>query len=821
VAICEQMEYPRQAKGLVKREVVRVVTPGTVIEAEALRGKERNYLASVWCERRGCGLAYADASTGELAVTEWRGARAGEELLAELNRIDPAELLVPAGAYRTEGPGEERIWSAEYAALTEWARSSLPGQVVTERPAESFSHRRAVQTLTGHFAVATLAALGCQDLDLAVRAAGALLEYLQETQKSSLSHFTRLHTYWGRDYLGLDPATRRNLELVESLHWRERKGSLLWVLDETVTAMGGRLLRQWVERPLLSVAEIRRRLEWVAYLVERPEVREELRLHLRQVYDLERLIGRVGYNTANGRDLVALARSCAALPAVRSLLLASPAALLRQLGEEMDDLQDVKELIDRALVDDPPATVREGGLIRPGYDEEVDRLRESSRAAKEWIASLEAREREATGIKSLRVGFNKVFGYYLEVTRPNLHLVPERYQRRQTLANAERFITPELKEQEALVLGAEERIVEREYELFLAVRDAVAAAAPRIQATARAVAAVDVLAALAQVAVRWNYTRPEVDEGGEIEIEGGRHPVVERMMSEVPFVPNDCRLNHAEQEFILLTGPNMAGKSTYMRQVALIVLLAQMGSFVPAARARVGVVERIFTRVGAADDLASGQSTFLVEMSEMAYILRHATPRSLILLDEVGRGTSTFDGLSIAWAVVEFLQGGPGPHPFTLFATHYHELVPLVETLPQARNYQVAVASSEEGIVFLHRIVPGGADRSYGIEVARLAGLPWPVVERARQILAGLERSRPAGKPLGRGDRPAGVQQLSLFSPLRSFLEELAQVEVNRLTPLDALNLLADLVERARRLLGEEGERAAAGRREAAGGPRG
>ncbi|HHW14425.1 MAG TPA: DNA mismatch repair protein MutS, partial [Firmicutes bacterium] len=617
----------------------------------------------------------------------------------------------------------------------------------------------------------------------------------------------------------LDPATRRSLELCENQRDGGRRGTLLWVLDRTVTAMGGRLLRECLQRPLKEVEAINRRLEAVAELVQDGSRRQGLRQALQGVYDLERLLGRVGLGVANGRDLVALGRSLAFVPLAKDVCLACRAPLLREIGEGLDPLPDLADLLSRALVDEPPAGLQEGGLIRPGYSAELDELRRAATDGKEWIAGLEAREREATGIKSLKVGFNKVFGYYLEVTRPNLSLVPkERYERRQTLVNAERFVTPELKQYEAAVLGAEEKMAALEYELFLQVREAVAQAAPRLQQTARFLATADVLASLAEVAVLQGYCRPTVTEGEALRIVEGRHPVVERTLPSGAFVPNDLHLD-GEKRFLLVTGPNMAGKSTYLRQTALIVLLAQIGSFVPAREAEIGVVDRVFTRVGAADDLAAGQSTFMVEMTELAHILLHATRRSLIILDEVGRGTSTFDGLAIAWAVTEYIHDPARLGAKTLFATHYHELTRLEAELPGLHNVSVAVKRSGEDVVFLRRIVPGGADESYGIEVAKLAGLPRPVLQRARAVLAELERlNAPGSRRLPRPARrpPAAETQLPLFgSSAWAVLRRLSEVEIITTSPLDALNLLAGLAEEARKALEEGGaglRQAAAGR---------
>jgi DNA mismatch repair protein MutS len=800
VALCDQIEDPKLAKGIVRRAVVRIITPGTAFDLEHGDGRTNRYLAALVTRGGAWGLAYADVSTGEFATTELRGEGVESRLRDELRRLSPAELLVP----------ERGASAATPAALQgEYARLARPGELepaVTPLEESFFSPQTTGEALRRHFGTVSLAGFGCDNLPLAIAASGALLTYLQKTQRTELTHLTHLVTYSLEEAMALDPATRRNLELCEAPRNEGRKGTLLGVLDQTVTAMGGRLLKDWVQRPLRQVEPINRRLDAIEELVQDGTRRRLLRQALQKVSDLERLAGRVGLGVANGRDLVALSRSLLGVPTVKDLCSAAQSALLRQAGEGLDPLEELAGLLQRALVDDPPPGLKEGGLIRPGYSAELDRLREAAAGGRDWIAGLEAKEREATGIKSLKVGFNRVFGYYLEVTRPNLALVPEgRYDRKQTLVNAERFATPELKEYEALVLGAEEKIAGLEYDLFLALREAVAQRSARLQATARLLATVDALNALAEAAVARDYCRPVVADGEVLRIVEGRHPVVERCLPSGAFVPNDTELD-ADHRFLLVTGPNMAGKSTYLRQVALIVLLAQIGSFVPARRAEIGLVDRVFTRIGAADDLAGGQSTFMVEMTEVANIIHHATRRSLVILDEVGRGTSTFDGLAIAWAVTEYLHDPARVGAKTLFATHYHELTRLERQLPGLSNVSVAVAREGDDIVFLHRIVPGGADESYGIEVARLAGLPHPLLRRAREVLRRLEGQTKASPP------PA---QLPLFD-LRpqNLLRRLSRLDVTATTPLAALNLLAGLVDEARRVLGE----AAAGEGEAAAG---
>lgn len=801
VALCDQVEDPKLAKGIVRRAVTRVITPGTAFDLDGGDGTGNRYLAAVVGRGEEWGLAYADVGTGEFAATEFRGEEAETRLRQELRRIAPAELLVPEGACSLES----RRLGGAYARLLQ---ASEGGPVVSPLEERSFHPEQAARVLREHFGTVSLAGYGCEGLALATGAAGAVLAYLRQTQRAPLEHLTRLSTYSCEENMVLDLATRRSLELCENQREGGRRGTLLWVLDRCVTAMGSRLLRRWLERPLKQVAEIKRRLDAVEELVGDAGLRRGLRKLLEGVYDLERLLGRVGLGAANGRDLLALGRSLKVLPEVKELCQKASSSLLQTVGESLDPLEDLCDLLNRALVEDPPAGVKEGGLIRRGYSTELDRLRDAALQGKDWITAQEAKEREATGIKSLKVGFNKVFGYYLEVTRPNLSLVPDRYERRQTLVNAERFVTPELKEYEALVLGAEEKMAALEYELFLEIREAVGASAARLQGAAGLLATVDVLASLAEAAVAGSYCRPAVDEGDALRIVEGRHPVVERTLPPGAFVPNDLQLS-SERRFLLVTGPNMAGKSTYLRQVALTVLMAQIGSFVPALDAHIGVVDRVFTRVGAADDLAGGQSTFMVEMTEVANILHHATRRSLIILDEVGRGTSTFDGLAIAWAVTEYIHDPARLGAKTLFATHYHELTRLEGELAGLVNVSVAVKREGEDVVFLRRIVPGGADESYGIEVAKLAGLPRILLKRAREVLEQLDRGEAGRYVASRrsGKREAALVggQLTLFRPNereRELLHRLGSLDVTTMTPLQALNELAAVVDEAKLLLG-------------------
>jgi len=795
-AICEQVEDPRKTRKLVRREVTRILTPGTVVEEFLLEERQNNYLGAIARGDAGWGLAFADCSTGEFMTTQVEGERAEDRLLEELSRQAPAEVLLTRTL--SEEPG-----------FTEMLGLACRGRV-TVLEDDPFLLISPEQLLTKHFGVASLRGYGCEDLPLAVRAAAMALHYLQQTQKSAVSQIRGLATYSLSGFMILDAATRRNLELTANLRDGGRSNSLLWLLDDTQTAMGARALRRWLLAPLLAVEAINARLDAVEAFLGDDLFRAEVRAALKGLHDLERVTSRAATGTAHPRDLAGMRDSLAALPALVTLL-GQGTEPLPTLAGQVDLLQDLAGLLTSALEDHPPLSVREGGIIRQGYNPELDELRAASREGKDWIAGLEQRERERTGIKSLRVSFNQVFGYYLEVTRPNLDLVPADYIRKQTLANAERFITPELKEFEARVLGAEEKIAGLEYSLFCDLRTRVAAEAQRIQETARHLAEMDVLASLAEVARRNNYCRPVVNEGDAVSIRDGRHPVVEQTLVGERFVPNDVQVDCAENQLLIITGPNMAGKSTYLRQVALAVLMAQIGSFVPAAAATIGLVDRIFTRVGASDDLATGQSTFMMEMNETANILHNATRKSLVILDEIGRGTSTFDGLSIAWAVAEYLHNHPRMGAKTLFATHYHHLNELEKTLARCRNYRIAVKEDGERIVFLRKIVAGGTDRSYGIQVARLAGLPAEVVERAKEVLWSLEQSNSIGKPSRRLSPARNFtfppDQLDLFPRAAEpdpLLQEIRDIPLENLTPLQALNKLAELQARAR---GRQGEK--------------
>ena len=776
VAICEQTEDPAQAKGLVDREIIRVVTPGTLIEENLLEEGKNNFLAALWAGEEGAGLCFGDISTGEVFLTGFPAAGWQDHAVNELARFSPREVILSPGAW------EESVMGF----LT--ARTGC----------------RIEQAEEGRFDLATAQAMakkqftaGLEELPAgsfpALRAAGGLMDYLYETQKTDLSYMNTLRYYETGRFMELDPTARRNLELTETLRGKEKKGSLLWVLDRTRTAMGGRLLRSWLERPLLDPAAISRRLEAVGWLVDNPVERGELTQVLREVTDLERLISRIVYGTAGARDLVSLAAGLSRLPSLQALLPEKAPSLLARLRRELDGLPELCQLIGQGIVDEPPFSVREGGLIRPGYSQDVDELRAILTDTKGFIAQMEAREKEKTGIKSLKVGFNKVFGYYIEISKSYYDQVPQDYIRKQTLVNCERYITQELKEMENTILSAQERIVALEYQLFCQIRDEAAAQAPQIQHLAGAVARVDVLTGFAQVAAENNYCMPLVDLSDKLEITEGRHPVVEKMRSDTFFVPNDTHMDGRDNLAAIITGPNMAGKSTYMRQVALIVLMAQMGSFVPARSARIGIVDRIFTRIGASDDLAGGQSTFMVEMTEVAELLKYATSRSLLILDEIGRGTSTYDGMSIARAVLEWCADPKRLGAKTLFATHYHELTVLEGQLPGVKNFNIAARKKKDEIIFLRKIVPGGADQSYGIEVAGLAGLPPKVIRRAREILAELE----ANQPVARAPSPREQDQVSLAAlGEEEVLRTLRATPVETLTPLQALNLLNELKEK-------------------------
>lgn len=792
VAIAEQMEDPKQAKGLVKREVIRIVTPGTITSVQALDETRNNYLMGIVYLGETFGVAVADISTGDFLVTQVESER---ELTDEINKFAPSEIICNEAFY-VSGVDVEGIKNRYHT-------------VVSSLDHHFFSDETCRKILKEHYKVGTLTGLGLEDYDIGVIAAGAVMEYMYETQKNSLSHITTITPYSTGQYMIIDTSTRRNLELLETLREKQKRGSLLWVLDKTKTAMGARMLRTYIEQPLIQKAEIIKRQDAIEELNMNYISREEICEYLNPIYDLERLIGRISYKTANPRDLIAFKNSLEMLPYIKNGLNEFNCDLLKELGDKLDSLEDLKDFIDQAILDDPPVTIREGGIIKEGFHEEADKLRNAKTEGKSWLAQLEAREKEKTGIKNLKVKFNKVFGYYFEVTNSFKELVPEYFVRKQTLANAERYTTDELKELEDIIMGAEDKLFSLEYQLFNEVRDRVAGEVLRIQQTARAIAGIDVLTSLSSVATSNNYVKPVINEKGLIDIRNGRHPVVEKMMRDDLFVANDTYLDNAKNRLSIITGPNMAGKSTYMRQTALIVLMAQIGSFVPADDANIGICDRIFTRVGASDDLASGQSTFMVEMTEVANILRNATKNSLIVLDEIGRGTSTFDGLSIAWAVVEHISSLKLLGAKTLFATHYHELTELEGTINGVNNYCIAVKEQGDDIVFLRKIVRGGADKSYGIQVAKLAGVPNSVIIRAKQLLLELSDAdiTARAKEIAEGDASIGqhksvpkpdevdLQQMSLFDTVKDddIIKELGDLELGNMTPIDALNTLYQL----------------------------
>ncbi|HTL43880.1 MAG TPA: DNA mismatch repair protein MutS [Vicinamibacterales bacterium] len=786
VAVVEQVEDPKKAKGLVRREVVRVVSPGTLTDAGYLDAREPAFLMALFPapDAAGFGAALLDLSTGHFTAAEYAGKDGRDALVDELAVLRPRELLVPVG-------------STDVAPLVAAAR--LDVRVTTAEP-WTFDYESARHTLLTQLRAQSLHGFGLESREAAISAAGALVQYLKETQKADLAHVRDVSFRTGVDCLVIDPTTLRNLEIVESSEG-SRAGSLLDEIDRTITPMAGRLIRGWLLRPLAALERVQDRLDAVEEFAFRSTARAKLRETLKTVHDIERLVARAALGTAGPRDLVSLRQSIAAVPRIRMLLDEFQAPLVRSLVAALDDLSDVRDALERTLLDEPPAVARDGGMIRDGVDPEIDDLRGISRSGRQRIAEMEEAERARTGISSLKIRYNRVFGYYIEVSKSNLANVPADYHRKQTIAGGERFITPALKEYEEKVLGADERLVEREVEIFDALRTSVANESPRIQETARGIASLDVLAALAETASVLNYTKPQMHAGDELIATDARHPVVERRVPDA-FVPNDITLDAAEHQLIILTGPNMGGKSTYLRQTALLAVLAQAGSFVPARTAKLPIVDRVFARVGASDNIARGQSTFMVEMQETANILHLATSRSLVILDEIGRGTATFDGLSLAWAVAEYLASNPRSRPKTIFATHYHELTDLADAVPSVVNFHVVVREWNDELVLLRKVVAGRADRSYGIQVARLAGLPPPVVARAREILSGLERDE-----LSRGGRPSlsgstdRQQQMGLFQaaapeddPLRRRLRE---VDVNQLTPLQALTLLAELKEEA------------------------
>ena len=788
VAICEQTEDPAKAKGIVKREVIQIVTPGTITSQSILSEKENNYLAAIYAGEDAMAVAYCDISTGELYLTEYTGSDLYDVILNELVKINASEIIL-SQTFSEKYPTDEI--------------KNITGAYINALGDSYFSEKTCEELIKAQFNCISLTGLGLDFRQCAVPALGALLGYLLETQKQTLKHLTRINQYEIGTHMALDKATIRNLEITETLYEKKTQGSLLGILDKTHTAMGSRKMRQWLREPLNSAEEINQRLDGVSELFTELIARNNIKESLKQIYDFERLAGRIACGNANGKDMLALKNSIAVLPDIKAELSGLSSEILTKINSEIHDLTEVYELIDRAICDEPPFTVKEGSLIKAGYSEELDKLKFSIKDAKEWISSLESAERERTGIKNLKVGYNRVFGYYLEITRSYYDMIPENYIRKQTLANAERFITPELKEMESLVLNAEAKINQTEYSLFTEVRDIIESHIEEIQITSGAVAELDVLNSFAHVSDRLGYVRPTVDESFELEILKGRHPVIEQSVSNGMFISNDTYINNTNESMLLITGPNMAGKSTYMRQTALIVLMAQAGCFVPCERARIGVCDRIFTRIGASDNLSQGQSTFFVEMSELSYILNNAKPRSLIILDEIGRGTSTYDGLSIAWAAVEYLCNEKS-HIRTLFATHYHELTALEDERFGVKNLNVDVAEENGNVVFLHKIIEGSASRSYGIHVAKLAGIPTALLERANEKLAELESAALQTQSAAAGvvadvPRTSKVaepceEQISMFSfAPNPVVEKLRALNLMEITPSKAFEILEEL----------------------------
>ena len=785
VAICEQLEDPKNAKGIVKRGVIRVVTPGTIVESNMLEERKNNYIMSIFKSGIYFGIGVCDISTGEFYAAEIKDNNNFPQLLDEIARYTPSELVINSNlADCTEEMSKIRERFQCYITRFQDKFYDSKPDIIKLRFNLVDPNQKLIENI--------------EERSFAVASINALIEYIEQTQMTSLDHINKITIYQISKYMSLDINARRNLEITEKMRDKSKKGTLLWVLDKTSTSMGGRHLRRWLNDPLIDTLEINRRLESVKELKENVMLRGDVIDNLKKVYDIERLAGKMAYGNANARDMITLKNSLARLPEVKSVLQTSESPMLKDIYDNLDELQDIYELIEKSIVDDPPMTVKDGGIIKLGYNEEVDKLKTATTEGKNWIIQLEAEEREKTGIKNLKVGFNKVFGYFIEVTKSNLDQVPERYVRKQTLTNAERYITEELKNLENQILGAEEKVVSLEYDLFTKIREEIAKNIRRLQKTATMVSTLDVLASFAQVAEDMNYCMPQVDNSGIIDIKGGRHPVIEKMLGAGEFVENDTYLDKNENRLSIITGPNMAGKSTYMRQVALITLMAQVGSFVPAEEAKIGVVDKIFTRVGASDDLSMGQSTFMVEMMEVATILKEATQNSLVILDEIGRGTSTYDGLSIAWAVAEYIANKEKCGAKTLFATHYHELTELEEKIEGVKNYSIAVKEKGEDIVFLRKIVRGGTDESYGIHVARLAGVPKLVTEEANKILKSLERKNIlTGKKEEKKDKKQVEGQFDMYNfKLAEIAHEIDKINLNELTPIDALNTLVRIKEK-------------------------
>ena len=785
VAICEQVEDPKQAKGIVKREVIRVVTPGTVIESNLLEEKKNNYIMAIYKSGLYFGISVCDISTGEFLATQIVEHNNFARLLDEISRYSPAEIIVSDMMFNSKTE-IEKIKERFETYISKESEESFDGEY---------------ELLSGMYNIIddkNEKIKNLSDKKLAIYAINALLKYLEDTQKTSLDHINTIKIYNTTRYMALDINARRNLEITEKMRDKSKKGTLLWVLDKTSTSMGGRLLRRWLNDPLIDRKEINDRLDAVEELKDSIILRGDVVEALKKVYDIERLAGKISYGNANGRDMISLKNSVKQLPEIKKVLSTTGAGLLKEIYENIDTLNDIYEIIEKSIVDEPPIGVKDGGIIKIGYDPEIDKLKLATTEGKKWILELESKEREQTGIKGLKVGFNKVFGYFIEVTKSNLSMVPDRYVRKQTLTNCERYITEELKNLENQILGAEERVVTLEYNAFCEIRSSIEKQIQRIQKTATLVSTLDVLVSFATVAEDMNYVKPEVDNGGVIDIKEGRHPVIEKMISNSNFVPNDTYLDEEGNRLAIITGPNMAGKSTYMRQVALITLMAQVGSFVPASYAKIGVVDKIFTRVGASDDLSMGQSTFMVEMMEVATILKEATKNSLVILDEIGRGTSTYDGLSIAWAVAEFIADKEKCGAKTLFATHYHELTELENKVEGVKNYSIAVKEKGEDIIFLRKIVDGGTDESYGVHVARLAGVPQVVTKKANEILQSLERRNVLNnKIIEQTPKKESADQIDMYNyKIAEVAHEIDRIDFNQLTPIDALNTLVKIKEK-------------------------
>ena len=785
VAICEQLEDPKQAKGIVKRDVIRVVTPGTVMETNLLEEKKNNYIMSIYKNGIYYGLAVCDLTTADFKTTQIKEQNNFATLMDEISRYSPAEIIVNDMMYNSvQEISKIRERFSVYISKLEEEHFDLEDEIFRVKYEVVDENGNEISTM--------------KEQVLCVAASNGLLDYLRETQKSNLDYIHKIVLYYTSHYMNLDINARRNLEITEKLRDKSKKGTLLWVLDKTSTSMGGRLLRRWLNDPLIDVCKINERLEAVKELKEDIILRGDVIDSLKKVYDIERLAGKISYGSANARDLISLKNSAKQLPDVKKTLERAKSKLLGHLYEELDTLEDIAQIIEEGIVDDPPISVKEGGIIKIGYNEEIDHLKKATTEGKNWVLEIEAKEREATGIKGLKVGFNKVFGYFIEVTKSNLSMVPDRFIRKQTLANCERYVTEELKKVENEILGAEEKVINLEYNAFCEIRDKIEAQITRVQQSAGIISTLDVLTSFGTVADEMNYVMPTVDNSGMIDIKDGRHPVIEKILPSGSFVENDTFLDKADNRLAIITGPNMAGKSTYMRQVALITLMAQCGSFVPASYARIGVVDKIFTRVGASDDLSMGQSTFMVEMMEVASILKEATSNSLVILDEIGRGTSTYDGLSIAWAVAEYIADKEKCGAKTLFATHYHELTSLEEKLDGVKNYSIAVREKGEDIIFLRKIVSGGTDESYGVHVAKLAGVPQVVTKRANEILKSLERKSILGsKAQEKENKKIAAGQLDLYNyKLAEIAHELDKVDLNELTPIDALNILVNMKEK-------------------------